>query len=421
MCNRCSGGCDSCNCTCQEPCLTPDCACKVFITTDCVTLSEDLTCSNILKGQTETEVLKQLDTYICERFTSVENFLKIINVGTGIGVYKGVSVLGKKELKTLVDSNLINIVAGTDTITISVDETVLNTFIEANQKTYSVLNTGVGAEIYKNNTVTGDNTQLNLRKIKSSDNSVTIVQGIDDINITSNGESTKVTAGTGISVTGIGTTPSPYVINSTLNGSETKLTGGTNISIIGSGTIGVPYVINSTLDGSETKITNGTNTVISGSGTLGSPYQIAVDGTETKVTAGTSITVTGNGSAGIPYVINAGSNAGSNTINSGWFSGLEVAFSTGALTVSGGGITAAFASVSGSSDSIVLVTMGTAMPNLNYYVRSFIESQGANINDDNDIPTPAFRPVSTTQFRIAFRETAPNIQNLKIHLEVTKY
>lgn len=179
MCNKCNGNCNSCDCTCNQV----DCSCKVLISTDCVTLSEDLTCSGIIKGQTETEVLKQLDAYICARFESVENFFQIINVGGGYEVYKGVTALGKKELRTLVDSNLINLVQGTDTITISVDETVLNTFIEANQKTYSAANIGTGAQVYKNSTVVGDNTQFNLRKIRSSDNSVTITEGVDDIDV----------------------------------------------------------------------------------------------------------------------------------------------------------------------------------------------------------------------------------------------
>ncbi len=125
MCNKCNGNCNSCNCTC----ITPDCACKVFISTDCVTLSEDLTCSNIMKGQTETEVLKQLDAYICERFETVENFFQIVNVGGGSEIYKGISAVGKKELRTLVDSNLINLVQDTNTITISVDEAALSALI----------------------------------------------------------------------------------------------------------------------------------------------------------------------------------------------------------------------------------------------------------------------------------------------------
>lgn len=130
MCNKCNGNCNSCNCTCNDKCTDLDCACSVFLTTDCVTSKEDLACSNILKGQTLTEVIKQLDAYICERFISVENFLQLINVGEGYEIYKGTSVLGKKEIRTLVDGNLINIVQGTDEITISVDEEALSLLIE---------------------------------------------------------------------------------------------------------------------------------------------------------------------------------------------------------------------------------------------------------------------------------------------------
>lgn len=164
-CNKCN----DCNPCKENKCVeNHSCECPVFITTDCSTLTEDLECSGILKGQTETEVLKQLDAYICERFNSVENFFKLVNVGSGAQVYKGISILGEKEIRTLVDSNLINIVQGTNDITISVDETALNTFIEANQKTYSATNIGTGANVYKDSTIVGDNIQLNLRKINTS-------------------------------------------------------------------------------------------------------------------------------------------------------------------------------------------------------------------------------------------------------------
>lgn len=177
--------CTTCNTNCNSICPPTPCACKVFLSSDCIdNVTEDLTCSNILKGQTLTETLVLLDAYICERFESVTSFFDLINVGTGAEIYKGVSILGKKELKTLLDSNLINLTEGTNEITISVDETALNTFIEANQKTYSAVNIGTGAQVYKNSTVVGDNTQFNLRKIKSSDSSVTITEGTDDIDVT---------------------------------------------------------------------------------------------------------------------------------------------------------------------------------------------------------------------------------------------
>jgi len=182
--------CTTCNTNCNSTCSPSPCPCKVFLSSDCIdNFTEDLPCSNILKGQTLTETLLLLDAYICERFESVTNFFDLINVGTGAEIYKGVSILGKKELKTLLDSNLINLTEGTNEITISVNETALNTFIEANQKTYSSVNIGIGAQVYKNSTVVGDNTQFNLRKIKTENSGTgavvlkTQVENIDDISI----------------------------------------------------------------------------------------------------------------------------------------------------------------------------------------------------------------------------------------------
>ncbi len=126
MCDKCNGNCNSCNCTCSSPCSIPDCACEVFLTTDCITLQEDLVCSNILKGQTETEVLKQLDAYICARFETVENFVQLVNVGGGAGVYKGISVTGKKELKSLISSDdSVTITEGTNEIDLTVPNVVI--------------------------------------------------------------------------------------------------------------------------------------------------------------------------------------------------------------------------------------------------------------------------------------------------------
>jgi hypothetical protein len=222
------------NCECGGE-LQIDCTCKVRLSTDCITLKEDLVCSNILKGQTETEVLKQLDAYICQRFESLENFFTLINIGNGSQIYKGISNIGKKQLRTLLNSNLITLTQGEDTITISVNETNLIPFIKANQKTYSASNSGTGSSIYKDITVAGDNTQLNFRKIKSSNASVNISQGTDDIDITvsagvvPDGSETKINAGTNIIKTGTGTTPDPYVISAV----NTTYSPGTGLSLVG--------------------------------------------------------------------------------------------------------------------------------------------------------------------------------------------
>lgn len=259
-CQQTSTPCNPCSQT--TPCTEPNCACPVIISSDCVNnVTEDLTCSNIVKGQTLTEVLVQLDAFICEKFGSLANFFTIINVGSGIDIYKGDTLTGKKQLRTLVDSSLINIevgnatqavtltgtigtanivvngvnylatytagslsvtaanfvtahaaaifaatgttvtssgatltfsdlaegfpiitvanvipnlsatiqeVAGGSEIIISVDETAMDAFIEANQLTYSTANIGSGAGVWKNNTVVLDNTQFNLKSLSTS-------------------------------------------------------------------------------------------------------------------------------------------------------------------------------------------------------------------------------------------------------------
>jgi len=100
--------------------------------------------------------------------------------------------------------------------------------------------------------------------------------------------------------------------------------------------------------------------------------------------------------------------------NVGWFSGLNIANSTGTLPVSGN-VTAATATSSG-SDSFVTVTMQNAMSDTNYIVKIYPQGESSNLNDDNDICEPVFKPISTTQFQIVFREITGNNQSLKINL-----
>jgi hypothetical protein len=108
--------------------------------------------------------------------------------------------------------------------------------------------------------------------------------------------------------------------------------------------------------------------------------------------------------------------------NLGWFAGLDIAGPPpGTSLAVGGNITAAviFASGKMTAESFILVTMQNAMDNTDYYVRSFIESQGA-LNQDNDANSVVFKPISTTQFQIAIKESAGGAQSLKIHLEVVQ-
>lgn len=175
MCQKCNEGCISCKCTCKKRCVSQNCTCPVIISTNCITsFTEELTCSNIPAGQTLNETLLALDAYICERFNSVSSFFDLVNVGNGLGVYKGTNNLGQKELKSLIQSGLISITSQVNTVTISVNESLLGEFIQDNQLTYSAQTIGAeGEAVYSNNSVVGNNTNFQFKTIKSDSLSIT--------------------------------------------------------------------------------------------------------------------------------------------------------------------------------------------------------------------------------------------------------
>jgi len=78
--------------------------------------------------------------------------------------------------------------------------------------------------------------------------------------------------------------------------------------------------------------------------------------------------------------------------------------------------------VSTGADSLVTVTMANAMTGsgTNYYCRAFVQGQSSSLFSDNDICCPVFKPLSNTQFEIAFREVASVAQSLKVHIEVVQ-
>ena len=184
------------SCGCTDPCQPNSipCTCEARVTSDCVTVSGATSnCLAIDDNLLLTDYLTQMDERICEKVDSVTNFIALENVGTGSELYKGDSLLGKKQIRTVksLDSALI--------VTETVDEIQLD---------------------------------LNLPAIIPPD-----------------GTETKLVSGTNTTVTGLGTTTSPYVVNSTdtvADGSETKINAGTNVTITGNGTVATPYVVNST-------------------------------------------------------------------------------------------------------------------------------------------------------------------------------
>ena len=60
------------------------------------------------------------------------------------------------------------------------------------------------------------------------------------------------------------------------------------------------------------------------------------------------------------------------------------------------------------------------MDNINYLVKTYIQSESSNINDDDDVGNFVFKPISTTQFSLAIKELEPINQSLKVHIEVVQ-
>lgn len=159
----------------QKPCVPiKDCSCPVKdLSTDCVLYTDDdLECSGIKKGTILTDLIQQLDAFICDVKAELIRMFTIVNIGNGARWFKGVDALARKVFRTAVSTSpIITIAESTDgnEVEFGIDETELTDFVQTNQKTYSVENIGEGIGVYKTpDDVVGNHTQFNLRKIKSS-------------------------------------------------------------------------------------------------------------------------------------------------------------------------------------------------------------------------------------------------------------
>ena len=161
-----------CNCTqvqttiCSQPlCVDTPCACPVLIKSDCTNnVTVDLPCLNITKGKTLNEWMLAVDTAICAKFSAVVSYFKLINVGTGIGkIYKGINILGEKEIKSIKAGNLVTVTDLTNEVEIGVNQTALDLIIP----TASNVGTGLGS-VFKNKVLN----VLNFRKVKTENTGV---------------------------------------------------------------------------------------------------------------------------------------------------------------------------------------------------------------------------------------------------------
>lgn len=174
-----------CNeCPPQQPC---DCPVK-DLSTDCVLYNQDdIVCNDVVVvGQNTilSNALNNIVSWACQKFTDLQNYLRLINVGTGAEIYAGDNLIGEKKLRKLNSgSNIITVTQNTNDITFDIDEDELNSFIESNQKTYSADNVGGGVEIYvePQDPPVGDTTTFKFRTLISE--SLVITPDGDEIKI----------------------------------------------------------------------------------------------------------------------------------------------------------------------------------------------------------------------------------------------
>ena len=111
-----------------------------------------------------------------------------------------------------------------------------------NQLTYSAANVGLGASVYKDITIVGNNTQFNHKKLKSIGGTVTITEETDEINFEVEvipSTDINITAGANVIVTE--PTPNNFVIAST--DTIALLENSATTTVAGNGTLGNEYQV----------------------------------------------------------------------------------------------------------------------------------------------------------------------------------
>jgi hypothetical protein len=282
--------------------------------------------------------------------------------------------------------------------------------IDEVQNRFRLVNTGVGANIYSGETLLGEK---KIRSIKSANGTVVITEGTDDIDLsvpTSDGSETKVTSGTNISITGIGTTDAPYVVNSSFTNTDTTYQAGTGLSLTGT------TFENTSPDQVVTISGAGATTV------TGTYPNFAISSTDTNTStiyqAGTGIDITGAGTVLSPYVINNRYFP----VNVGAIGGGTNPLDVGGETVGGlisvsGDITSASVTSDGENTTFLLVTLANNMNGLNYLPKFYVESLRTVDSNDALLYVPTFRIVSSNTFYLILREDRSEQQSVRIYVE----
>ena len=174
-----------------NPCTSkPKCTCAVKDqSTDCsVYTGETLSCSGITSNTILTEVIQRLDTFICNKFSEAIGYLTLINVGGGAEIFKGISGVGNKELRTLTsgETNLLEVNEEEFTIEINpgipsmelTEDTDILKFIVTNSEGATTY-----AEIDFSRFTSGENTYVTGASFSSEEASITITRSGDEEDI----------------------------------------------------------------------------------------------------------------------------------------------------------------------------------------------------------------------------------------------
>lgn len=106
---------------------------------------------------------------------------------------------------------------------------------------FEIVNVGTGAKVYKDSTVVGNNTQFNLKKLRSNGGTVLITELTNEINFEIGPVTTDINITAGANVIVTEPTPNNFVISSTDN--IVLLENSTTTTVTGNGTLGNEYQV----------------------------------------------------------------------------------------------------------------------------------------------------------------------------------
>lgn len=296
MCNQCQQS--ICSCQQQNICQTcpPEpCACPIpDLSTNCIILgtTEPLSCSGIEPGTILTEAIEQFDEYICEAISQINASINLTNLGGGTEIYKGIDNLGKRQLRTITSED--------DSVTITqnpdtIDLAVVSGALQGLQSVLDVdpeATLGIESSGKSIYRMTNDGFETSYSRIRSG----------------SQFDFATLRIGNGVGIFDSGATDG--------------LAGQVRID---SGVLILRQRINNTFTNEVNFEPPTVNTVtrVRAKGSAGTYYFATedmipvVDGSETKLTAGTKVSITGTGTISTPYTINAIIDGSETKINAG--------------------------------------------------------------------------------------------------------